>query len=283
MALPPWLEQLRRELITRVVRGDPRTSGESLLGLPGDRIRSEVIGGGQADFVASWTDPFRDDTVLSPDDRVLLYAYWNQLRHIEELVHAFKDLFGTSMIEDPVVIDLGCGPFTGGLALGSVLGQERSFTYIGVDRAPAMHRLGETLATAAVERRGMADVARHWIEDLDALSWTEPPKWRPVVVIVSYLLASPTLDATFLVAQLERALARLGRGSVTVLYTNSPNDMPNRAFPEFHRALEAAGFALRVDDRGAVETERWGGSRTHELRYALFYRQSQTTLCLDGE
>jgi hypothetical protein len=105
MPLPSWLIDLRRELITNVLRDDPRTVGRSdQLGVSTDRIFSEVIGGGQADFDAPWEH-------LSPDDRVLLYAHWNQIGHIEELHHAFTQLLGASTISDPVVIDLGCGPW----------------------------------------------------------------------------------------------------------------------------------------------------------------------------
>lgn len=275
MPLPDWLKQLRRDLISDVLRDDPRTIGQNdQLGVPKDRIFSEVIGGGQADFDAEWEH-------LSPDDRVLLYAHWNQVGHLEELHHAFAQLLETSTINAPMVIDLGCGPFTGGLALGSVLGPEKPFTYIGVDRALAMRKLGETLAAGAEQCGGLVTTARHWTDNLDSLQWTEPLRMTPVVVIVSYLLASPTLDATQLVRELDRLLARVGYGSVTVLYTNSYKDAPNQSFPAFRNALEAAGFEAKVNDTGSVSAYRPSGTHIRKLRYALFYRQAKTTLKLD--
>jgi hypothetical protein len=279
MPLPSWLIELRRELITNVLKNDPRTLGQDdLLGVPKEQTRSEVIGWGQADF-----DTSAEQLGLSADDKVLLYAYWNQLRHIEELEEAFKQLLGTNTFEDHVVIDLGCGPFTGGLALGSVLGPGKPFTYIGVDRALAMHRLGETLAAGAEQHGGLVTKTRHWTNNLDSLLWIERARWPPVVVIVSYLLASPTLDATELVVQLNRFLARVGRGAVTLLYTNSCRDAPNQSFPAFQHALEAAGFEAKANDTGVVSADRSSGTRRHELRYALFFRPAQTTLKLNNE
>jgi hypothetical protein len=164
-----------------------------------------------------------------------------------------------------------------------VLGPEKPFTYIGVDRASAMHRLGETLAAGAEKCGGLAAKTRHWTKGLDSLKWPEPLRMTPVVVIVSYLLASPTLDATQLVRQLDRLLARVGYGPVTVLYTNSYRDAPNQSFPAFQAALETAGFEAKINDTGSVSADRQGGTRTHKLRYALFCRQAKSTLNLDGE
>ena len=89
-----------------------------------------------------------------------------------------------------------------------------------------------------------------------------------------------TLDVTDLVARLERLLLRLGRGPVTVLYTNSPKDDANLSFPAFRAALEHSGFALIADQKGEIQIERWGGSRQRELRYALFQRQTRDVLTL---
>ena len=66
----------------------------------------EAIGGGQADFDAPCGD-------LTPDDLALLYAYLNQKGHLEELVAAFGQLLTRSKPPNPIVVDIGCGPFTG--------------------------------------------------------------------------------------------------------------------------------------------------------------------------
>src|SRR5690349_262369 len=112
MDLPAWLETLHRTEIAGVLSADPRTNAVGFLGVPRQRILTEAIEWGQADFDSPWEH-------LSPDDLVLLYAYFNQKGHIEELMHAFAMLFDDSDIARPVVIDVGCGPFTGGLALAA--------------------------------------------------------------------------------------------------------------------------------------------------------------------
>jgi hypothetical protein len=104
------------------VRGDARTASDRLLGVSKADV-FQILGGGQADF-ASPLDG------LSADDLALLYAYWLQLGHVEELVEAFGQHLSGCNVDQPVVIDLGCGPFTGGLAVASALEPPNSFTYI---------------------------------------------------------------------------------------------------------------------------------------------------------
>ena len=271
VTLPQSLRDIRRAEIVERVQRDPRTHGNLPLGVdPGAAM--EAIGWGQADF---------DEPVgaLSAEDRVLLYAYWNQRRHLEELTEAFRQLFGTNRPAEPlIVVDLGCGPFTGGLALAGQLGHQEWFDYIGVDRSRTMRELGEQLAVAAESAPGTPRIGRHWAADISSVDWRQPPGWRPVIVIVSFLLASPTLQVETLMAELEHLLEKLSRGATTVLYTNSANAGPNRNFPTFRDALTGAGFRLVADDTGAVETER----RMLELRYALFRRGQQNTLRLGG-
>jgi len=279
--LPDWLEQLRRSEIVARVKDDPRSTEETRLGVSDYEARNYVTEWGQADFDSPCRvlSPERD---LSPDDRVLLYAYFQQLGHWEELIAAFCQIFANALPEkEPIVVDLGCGPFTGGFAIASVLdskGRKPQFDYIGVDRSRAMREFGERLA-AAVEQ--LSEVNRHWSPDISSISWNSAPGWRPVIVIVSYLLASPTLNAAALIAELDKLLEKLGGGSVTVLYTNSPRARANRSFPVFCKALNDAGFKLYADDVGEIEIERRSGKRSRELRYALFRRPEQRTINLE--
>ena len=272
--VPEWLMRLRRTEVTGRVNDDPRSIAGTTFGIdPATAVR-EVVGGGQADFDEPWCE-------LSADDRVLLYAYYNQLRHLEELTEAFRTVFaGGPPDAEPIVMDLGCGPFTGGLAVSGVLGRGCGFDYIGVDRSQSMRRFGEHLACAAERLDEAPRIGRHWFSSVSAVEWCPAPGWRPVFVIVSYLLASPTLNAATLVAELKALLERLGRGPVTVLYTNSPRVEANRSFPPFRDALLAAGFSLFADDTGTIEIDRRDGPRRRDLRYALFFRWEQRVLPL---
>jgi hypothetical protein len=249
------------------VQRDPRTVSDRLLGIPKTDLL-QVLRGGQADFESP-----RDG--LTPDDLALLYAYYLQLGHVEELVEAFgQHLTGCNIVR-PIVLDLGCGPFTGGLAIATALEPPNGFTYVGMDRAGAMRRLGEILAQETVQSRGL-DIAQIWASNLNEINWDEPPRWRPVIVIVSYLLASPTIDPLALTTDLDILLKRVGRGPVTLLYTNSVYADRNTHFPAFRGGLESIGMRLIKDEIGKIETNR--GPR--QLRYALFDRPAQDTLVL---
>lgn len=272
MSLPEWLQSLRRSEIVNVVRSSPGTQGEYFLGIHRDEVFSQVIGGGQANFDV----PYRH---LSGGDRALLYAYLNQLGHMEELHEAFTQLFSSGPPADPlIVLDVGCGPFTGGLALAGVLGNAVPFSYIGIDQSSKMRELGERLAAAAEKAGALNCIDRQWVEGFSSILWQGAPGWRPMLIIASYLLASPTLNAELLVESIDALSARLGRGPVTILYTNSPRTAANDSFGVFRVALENAGFSIVADDLGSITIDRYGGLTERNLRYALFHRNAQRTL-----
>lgn len=272
MALPLWLVNLRQREVFTKIQSSVDTQRDYLLGIHRDEVFRDVLGGGQADFDA----PYRH---LERPDRALLYAYLIQRGHLEELVEAFTQLFKDGAPDEPlIVLDLGCGPFTGGLALAAALGSDSSFSYIGLDRSVAMRELGEKLAVAAEELGALHGVDRQWVDNLDAVQWRKVPGWRPVLVIASYLLASPTLDVGKLVEDIDRLCNQFGRGSVTVLYTNSTRPSANQKFGPFRDALASAGFRIFADDRGAISINDLKGERERELRYALFHRNVRSTL-----
>ena len=123
--LPEWIHELRRLNVVDRVKKDLRSTNNTYLGL--DYASAiNAIAWGQATF----DQPIGD---CSAEDRVLLYAYINQLGHLEELTAAFRMLFPSGPPEKTIVIDLGCGPFTGGLAFAGVLGANARFDYIGMD------------------------------------------------------------------------------------------------------------------------------------------------------
>ena len=268
--LPEWLIQLRREKITIRVHNDPRTDQphEKFLGISKDDVQ-QAIEYGQADF----DEPAG---ALSPEDKVLLYAYFNQRRHLEELFAAFSEIFpesgATAHPEDPIVVDLGCGPFTGGLALASVLGKSEKMDYIGVDLSQTMLNLGKELAEAS----GCYGT-HQWFSSIASIAWERPKGWRDVIVIVSFLFGGIKHDSECdqLVSDLRQLLTKLGCGSVMILYTNSDKTEPNAQFDRFKHALENLGFSVHADASDAVTVPRGLGTRTLRLRYALLHRNMQ--------
>ena len=272
--LPDWLQELRLSEITDRVKNDPRSTGETVFGIDSNTAMHKAAGWGQADFDEPWGE-------LSPGDRVLLYAYFFQRGHLEELLTAFKQLFGVpERPQNPIVVDVGCGPFTGGLAIANQFPHDAQMDYIGVDRSSSMRRLGEQLAVVAAKVCELPRIRRHWAADVPSVSWSEATRWRPVIVIVSYLLESRSLDVAALIPDLDRLLKKLGRGSATVLYTNSIRAEANRNFPKFRTMLRERGFDPHTEDTGEIEVERRQGTRTRRFRYALFYRPAQRTLDL---
>ena len=292
--MPEWLKELRRSEITHRVKGD----GDTLLGGIDFKTACEATGWGQGDFNKPWVKPGVAGAArrLEPEDLVLLYAHIYQPRHLEELLILFEqELFGGSeRPQNPIVVDVGCGPFTGGLAIMSQFPKDAQIDYIGVDRSRAMRRLGERLASAAgcsgtshdgtspviPTLRGcllhseheLPQVRCRWAADVPSVSWNEDLGQRPVIVIVSYLLASPTLDVAALVPELDCLLAKLGSGSVTVLYTNSNLPEPNRKLREFSKRLCDRGFSKHADEERCIDAERGDDRR---FWYALFERPAQ--------
>ena len=269
--LPHWLQKLRKAEVVDLVQADPRSRHGTFLGLTQDEAMAS-IDWGKAQFDEPWGD-------MSPADRALLYAYFNQKGHLEELTDAFGQIFKNQMPDAPIVIDLGCGPATGALALAGVL-DPPNFDYIGVDQSVAMRDLGEQMA-ARTSR--LEAVRRRWASDLDSIAWKAVPGWRPVLVIVSYLLASPTFKPAELVGRLDALLARLGNGRVTMLQTNSARLDANRNFPAFEEAMRRVGFAKPADGTGEIVIERLAGERRRRLRYAVFHRPAKRTLALGGD
>ena len=276
MALPSWLLNLRRREVVDKILSSVGTQGDYILNIHRDEVFRDVLGGGQADF----DQPYRH---LGGADRALLYAHMIQLGHIEELVEAFTQLFKDGAPDEPlIVLDLGCGPFTGGLALAAVLGNDSSFSYIGLDRSVAMRELGERFAVAAEGLGELHEVDRQWVDNFGAVRWGKAPGWRPVLVIASYLLASPTLDVKTFVRDIACVCDRFGNGPVTVLYTNSPESDANQNFDAFRNALVSVGFSVFADDRGSITIDRLYGARKRNLRYALFHRDARSTLDIQG-
>jgi SAM-dependent methyltransferase len=273
MASSDWLERVRRKHIIDPVVKDPRETGvpETRFGLTIKWLFREAIGGGQASFDLPVAK-------LSPDDRVLLYAFLNQKGHVGELVHAFGKLLAEPhVLRDATVLDIGCGPFTAGLALAEVAGNEVPFRYFGVDTSKRMCAFGTTLANAAKAEGGLSSAVEvkfeHSTDDVDF----GKQRSTQTLVVLSYLLASRSINVEVLVRQIVSACKRIGPGPVALLYTNSSRPEATAAYPAFEHEMVAAGFKVEVEDKETLLIE----GRERKLHYALFVRPHPGEMSLD--
>jgi SAM-dependent methyltransferase len=232
-------------------------------------VRKEGIGSGQADFD-------RRIENLEPIDLARLYAYVNQKNHVLELVLAFSALLGKSLsLDGSAVIDVGCGPFTAGLALANVVGKSQSFDYYGVDLAQSMCDFGSELAQAVRAADALHENTNvQFLRDMNTICQGGVRRGQLTLVVLSYLLASTSLDVEKMTCEVIAACDRISMGAVYLLYTNSSHDWADRNYKPFEKLLEQAGFTL-VDGGKETLTEI---SDTRKVHYALFRRQPITRL-----
>ncbi len=253
------------------IQNDPRSSNGTSLGRQPDWIFNHAIGGGQANF-----DQWIED--LSPRNRVMLYALFNQKAHVDELIHAFnKFLPDPNSFKGATVIDIGCGPFTAGLALANVIGNAVKFRYFGIDRSSEMCLFANELSNEVRilgELHGSTEVS--FQQSVDAIDFGQRRGAEITVFVLSYLLASETIDVDALVAEIDRTALRIGMGQTFVLYTNSAREEARTNYPSFKDRMIAIGFRVHVD-----ETETFEDSdKPREIHYALFERPAISTLSI---
>lgn len=258
-----WLEKIRKDFITDPILKDERSRNGLLLGHTFEWVCRIGINGGQADF-----DSDIDD--LSPKDRAMLYAYVNQKGHVDELIHAFEKLgVNIEEFDNATIVDIGCGPFTAGLALANVIGSRYQFRYFGIDRAQSMLDFGKELSTAVrSENEFHPNTTLHFERDLDAVGFGPRRAANTTFFVLSYLLASETIDTTELVEQITRACAKISLGRVVVLYTNTARLTARVNFEPFCDHLIQAGFEKHIEECEKFEES----DKPRDIHYALFVR-----------
>ncbi len=206
----------------------------------------------------------------------MLYALFNQKAHIDELIHAFdKFLADPNNFRGATVVDIGCGPFTAGLAVANVIGNRVAFRYFGVDRALSMCSFADELAQEVRvlgEFNERTEVSFH--QSVDDIDFGPLRAAEVTVFVLSYLLASDSIDIEALVGEIVRARDRIGMGQTLVLYTNSAKGRARANYPEFRDRMVAAGFDVHVE-----EIERFDDAdKPRDIHYALFVRPAVSML-----
>ncbi|MEO4014981.1 hypothetical protein [Pseudomonas rossensis] len=261
----PWLEELRSQLIVRPIQNDPRTRNGKLLGREISWLFNHAIGGGQANF----DHPIQD---LTPLDRVMLYAYLNQKAHVDELIHAFTKLLpDLDKFKNATVIDIGCGPFTAGLALANVVGNSVAFRYFGVDHSSTMCSFGKQLAESI---QGLGEFNPRtqisFYQNIDEINFGPTRASEITIFVLSYLLASSSIDVSLLVEQIKTSRKNVGLGAAVLLYTNTGREGARTLYPAFSKNLIAAGFEEHIE---ATELFK-DCDKDRLIHYALFVSPS---------
>jgi len=263
----PWLLQLRRDLIVSPLQSDDRSTPGKLLGKSMDWIFNVAISGGQANF-----DQHLDD--LSPRDRAMLYAYANQKTHIDELTHAFeKFLASPGHINNATVLDIGCGPFTAGLAFANIVETQFPYRYFGIDHANSMLDFGNELAQETIARGYVHEDSKiSFCDDLNEVDFGSLRAAETTIVVLSYLLASESIQARQLVEQIVDACNRISLGRVIVLYTNSARESARKNFTPFKDEMLQNDFQLKIEEIEQFED----ATKPRLIHYAVFVRNPVT-------
>lgn len=273
----PWLEKLRTRMIVRPIQTDARTLQDNPhrrpLGKDVNWIFNHAIGGGQANFDAPIAD-------LTSQDRVMLYAYLNQKAHVDELIHAFNQLLTNSKFpNNATIIDIGCGPFTAGLALANVVGDSVPYRYFGVDHSVSMCKLGSILADAVTTERQFhpkTEIVFH--QHIDGINFGEVKGSEIIIFVLSYLLASDSVDIEELAQQIKTARDKVGFGAAVLLYTNTGRERARIRYPDFRKSLTAVGF---IEQTEKVEVFK-ESDKDRLLHYALFISPAISTVDTKG-
>lgn len=112
-----------------------------LMGFDKLTVLDDILERGKTKFDVSFKN-------IQPNEKVLLYCYFNMKKHFFTSLAVFKkmwislnDIFKNNKYS-PVFIDLGCGPLTSGLALAELYKSETNETlklnYIGIDISDSM-------------------------------------------------------------------------------------------------------------------------------------------------
>lgn len=208
---------------------------------------------------------------LTTPESAIVAAVLNETLPLDELGAAFEHLLAdSSLVGRPIVIDLGCGPFTAGLALAATLGPGRTFRYYGVDRAAAMRSLGSRFASAAKALGGLQGRTTWWFADDLGKADFGRIRGDLKIVVASYLLASPSLNVDELVGTVLHTLQRIGPGPTAVLYTNSAEPTPNAKYPACRDGFCRSGFEVKADEVATFSATK----NPKRFRYALFFKQA---------
>lgn len=268
------MDTLFNEEVYNAIVTDQRTTNDgnmNPLGYPHGIIQPNVLQNGRGNFSKAYNHSKYGR--LSPDDRTLLYCFMNFRGHFHTTKANFalrKHWLLTEFVEqNPIMIDISCGPATSALALAELYPGTR-FTYIGVDSAHSMRTRGASLLTSAksrgvVHESSIVSFESSW----NSLGVTFPTN-SAVMFNFAFFFASKTLrhrDLNSLASKVERIGTRLPTRSLIISYTNSIQTVANENYerfldilqvtPKFGRANRTVRFRNRRHHTGAPATQEF--------------------------
>lgn len=202
-------------------------------------IIRNVLKSGRTDFREAYNE-------ISPSEKVLLYCFFNMKKHFftsyavfERILPSLKVFFN---IEEytPIMIDLGCGPMTSGIAIADLMmsteSNPLSFTYVGVDIAPAMIERAKMFENSPLFSKTSFYYYEDWEEIDFSVLYATTGKNNPVIFNASYLFSSESLIPSQL-AEFVLNVVKLW-DSVYLIFQNPDSDTRNIKYIDFKSRLQ---------------------------------------------
>ena len=192
-------------------------------------IRETIIGRGQADFTVGFNG-------LTVEDKALLYSYFYFQMHYSSSYAVFCTY--KTWIENGIwkkckgvaFIDMGCGPFTSGLAFLEISNdyfkayKPFNYHYIGIDIAQSMLDITNILET---DYRTNATPNRICYNSIvcktDYKQITEAEMNEDIGIIINccYFFASPTMDVTAFTEAIQLFVEKHKKNQICFIYQNA--------------------------------------------------------------
>lgn len=259
------MEKLFNRLVVAPVLNDPRTelSEDITLGYPFAVIRNDIIKEGLADFSVGYDDGVHG--ALTPSEKVLLYCFVNMKSHFftshAAFLHHERNL-KKLLDEKLLIIDIGCGPGTAGLAFLETF-PAAMFDYVGVDSAkPMPEKAVEFFAAANTTGLARRKIGTFFVSDWQSIKKHKFGTDNAVLIVFSYFFASESLkseDLASLASIVKKMKGHRPQKPVAILHMNSARDRANRNYLRFRKLL---GFESKHNGlvRQKVEFRKKRGS-----------------------
>lgn len=237
MKRSPALQKILKNKINDRVLGDDRSDGiNRVLGENKSTISQIILEKGRTDF----RQPSHG---YSAAEKVLLYSYFNMKTHIDtckSVLEKQKHISDKILDDNLHIYDIGCGPFTVGLAFADLF-KNQIFDYTCIDNSDEMLKMGRKLWKHS-SNEGLIDSNvrqvshNHW----DSIN-TGANQNKNVLFTFSYFFATKQLNDADIksLARVVKSISKKAKGSVYLLHINSSYGPANTNYLKF---MDELGF-----------------------------------------